>query len=897
MKKIINQRYLSQNCIKNKLYSQKFELLLQNINKPARYVGVEPYSIHKQYSFISDENASDKKELDIIYKVILSYPDMYEIGMSNLTIKYFYDFINSLKQTVCERVFLPDKDLNDLLIKEDIPLLSLESWTPIKDFDLWAITLQTELTYSNILYMLKLAQINPISIFRTEEEPIIIIGGVSVFNPLPLSPFTDLFFFGEGEEAIIEIIEMDKNNKKIGLSKIERIRKLLEIDGVFSFNEIIAEYFKEYKEFISKKENIKFNNNCLPFIDFLKYLKDNFKIQDLSKFKTKRRVIKDLKLIDYPLVNILPLVQTIQDRISIEIARGCLNGCRFCQASFVYRPYREKDAIDIATFIVKSLMVTGYDECNLSGLSVSDYSNIIDLISALEKYLSKKNISVSVPSLRVASFDINLFDSLNSIRKSGITFAIEAGCEEIRNKINKEFDEEKFFLILSNLYLKGWKLVKLYFILGFPGIDDEEDKIIELLNKIKNKFPKLNVNVSISLLIPKPFTPFSFDRQIPLESFILKAKKIKNRFSNSRISIKYHDPYASYLEYFFANGAFDASYVLGLGYNEGICFDAWDEKRNKSFYDILDIYSNNPYCISHNIDLVSALENENYSLYLKQEKENYFSGVKTKSCISDSCNGCFICNEEQKNLLSKKYSEKEILDALNNIENLSFQKDNLIQTENINTYLIRFSKYNLYRYVGHLDFYKVFIRILKLSGINFEYTKGFNPNPKVFFPFASSLGMESFDDILIFQCWNSIKDCDKFCMDLNCFLLDGFKINSIEPIKSLSDWRKNTTFIQELEIPVSLNTKDISTEDLLKNLEKFKEKTVQILKDSFIEVSDIKININKNENLMSNDIISIILYLKTKLEENQKNIIKILNNSNLGMSFNIFSKKTIRIVK
>ncbi|MFN3411894.1 MAG: TIGR03960 family B12-binding radical SAM protein [Exilispira sp.] len=889
------KNYFNQKYIKNKYNYERLISILVKVSKPARYLGIEPYSIHKI------EKDEDIYSINL-YKILISYPDLYEIAMSNLTIKYFYYFLNNIENTICERVFLPDNDLNNLLISENLPLFSLESWNFPKEFDLWAFTVQTELTYTNILYMLKLAQLLPLSFQRKEEDPILIMGGVSVFNPLPLAPFIDLFFIGEGEEAIVEIVKIDKINKEKNLGKRERIEKLKQIDGVFSFNDIIESYYKNYyqsfndKILLSNKNSVKDKQSNFNYIEFIKYLKEYVKIPDLKQIKVKRRIIKDLNKIEYPLVGILPLVQSIQDRVSTEIARGCLNGCRFCQASFIYRPYREKDSIQVASDIVKSLMITGYDECNLSSLSVSDYTNILDLVRALEKFLNERHISLSLPSLRVASFNIDLFDSLKSVRKSGLTFAIEAGCENIRNKINKEFDEEKLFNIIDILYNKGWKLVKLYFIIGFPEIDNEEDNIIDFLSKIKIKFPGLNVNVSIALLIPKPYTPFEFDRQIDLNSFINKVNKIKNRFKNSRVSIKYHDPFSSYLEYFFANGSFDASYILISAYEENVSFDAWDEKRNKEFYDRLNIYSKIPFCKLEKIDLISIFDNKNYSQFIKLEREKYRKAEKTPNCINYNCNNCFICDSNFKNILSTKYSEKQIYNVISKINTISLQGYNVIKTDNFKSYLLFFSKYNLYRFVGHLDFYRTFIKILKIGGIEFEYSKGYNPAPKIFFPFASPVGMESFNDVVLFTCKNEIKDLKLFCDLYNKFLPAGFRFIQIEPIESIKSWRMKTEFIQKIEIPIYLK---INKEEVLidkkKQLENLLEKDLlSLLRDNNIEIIELDLAENKTGNIFNKlSEINFTLILKTELKENQINLVKLLNKFLPQLNCSILSRRII----
>ncbi len=871
MNKLIPDIFFNQNYFKNPLYCNEFESLIKKVLKPARYIGIEPYSYHK--------NKSNQDSL--LYKVAITYPDLYEIAMSNLTLKYFYDFINKKDNFVCERVFLPDKDLVELLLLKNLPLLSLESWTPIKNFDLWAFTLQTELDYTNILFLFKLAQLNPFVLNRAEEDPIVIVGGVSVFNPIPLSPFIDLFFLGEGEEKIIEILELDNKNKKNNLSRDQRIKSLLHIDGVFSFHEKIKNY---YQNFIDKPKNkiIDRQSDDNLTLKFIKYLKDEIKIPDFSGIEVKRQIIKDLNKVKYPLQNILPLVQTVQDRLSCEVARGCLNGCRFCQASFVYRPYREKDSIDIALNLAKSLMITGHEECNLSSLSISDYSNIVSLMKAMEKYLSKKNVSLSVPSLRIASFDIELFNSLSSVRKSGLTFAVEAGSDCFRDKINKHFDEDKFIYIIQNLYLKGWKVVKLYFIMGFPDMEDEEEKIIEFLSKIKNNFPKLNVNASIALLIPKPYTPFSFDEQIPVLNFIEKVNKIKNKFRSSKISIKYHDPYSSFLEYFFANGAFDASYFLNLAYDENVCFDAWDEKKNNEFYRKFDIYSQKPILIKEKLDLAKIFEGEGFSNFLINEREKYDRSERTENCISAGCKSCFVCNDDKKNILSKKYDEDSILNELYKVEEIYLQGSNIIKTDDYKTYLLRFSKFGLYRYVGHLDFYRIFIRILRIGGIDFEYSNGFNPMPRVFFPFATSLGMESYDDILIFNCKNKILNYSQFCDIYNQFLPDGFRFDKINEIESIPKWRKSAKVKQYLQINFASDFESLNINDLRNQIQ-------NILNEKQIQTSSIDIKLDYGNKSKGT------ILLTTSLNENQVNIIKLLNGFDNKICFDIFSKRKIHI--
>ncbi|MCX8058529.1 MAG: DUF2344 domain-containing protein [Spirochaetes bacterium] len=727
--------------------------LLDKVYKPARYIGIEPNSINK-FNLYKKNN---------IYKFCISYPDLYEVGMSNLSIKIIYFLLNSIENIICERVFLPDDDLIKLLKNKSFPLFSLETWNFVKDFNMVGFSIHSELTYTNILKILELSKISIFRKERDDNEPIIIAGGSNILNPFPLSEFIDLFFIGEVEEILPSIIKEDRNLIKNKISRKDRIKAISKFDGIF--NPELKN--KTYRVFVKD-----LNNNYILKTDFL------------------------------------PLVKPIQDRVSVEIARGCVNGCRFCQAGYFYRPYREKSPKLIIEQIKEIIKNTGYEELNLTSLSISDYTNIIQLVKILDS-LSIFNISISVPSLRLISFPLDLLDSLKIVRKAGLTFAIEAGNEYIRNKINKFFDEEKLFYLLELISIKGWNLIKFYFIIGFPNVTNEEIYIENLLKNINKKFPKLNINVNISLFIPKVKTPLQDYEQINISEYNAKCLYLKKSFEkNKRISIKYSDPYKSYFEYYFSQADTYASKLL----SEALIYDkyreSWDEHFDKNFWKYLfDKYP------LKKADF-SLIENRIDDSFLNKEKSYYEKGIKTNNCIEKKCNNCGVCTDNFKNIIMEKLNEQEISKLKSEIENLTFIYS-FNKTSEPQNYLLLFNKTDLMKYIGHIDFYTLTYRLLKKVGIDLIYSKGYNPMPKISFPYPAPINFETYNDLLILSCFSKFDDSDleyrKTISKINYFLPDGFRITKIikkkpEDIKNIN---LNIFYLLELKNSILEHNIDI----------------------------------------------------------------------------------------
>ena len=528
---------------------KRLEKILPLVQKPARYIGGELNSVIK-----------DKNSVDVRYA--FCFPDSYEIGMSHLGIKILYGIANDRDDTWCERVFAPWPDMEEKMRENNIPLYGLESGDPIKDFDLIGFTLQYEMCYTNILNMLDLAGLPVRAADRKSLSPIVMGGGPCACNPEPVADFFDLFLLGDGEDESNEIIDLYKKHKKNGSTKQEFLAEAAKMPGVY----VPSLYDVSYKDDGTL-------NEVTPKGD--------------APARVHKRVVKDLDKVYYPTKFVVPFIDVVHDRVTHEIFRGCIRGCRFCQAGFIYRPIREKRPETINEQCKELIKNTGYDEISLCSLSSSDYSHIQELLTMLLEWTPGEKVNVALPSLRVDNFPEELMKKLLTVRRSGLTFAPEAGTQRMRDVINKNVTEEEMLETARTAFSGGYSAVKLYFMIGLPTETDEDVEGIGILaKKVVDEFyacpdrPKgrgVTVGASASSFVPKPFTPFQWEPQATPEELKAKQEHLKATVPSKKISLAFHDIPTSFLEGVLARGDRRLSAVIEEAWRRGCKFDSWGE--------------------------------------------------------------------------------------------------------------------------------------------------------------------------------------------------------------------------------------------------------------------------------------------------------------------------------
>lgn len=526
------------------------EILLQ-VEKPARYIG-------------NEINMVVKKPEDVDTRIAFCFPDVYEVGMSHLGLQILYYFFNRRSDTYCERCFAPWYDMEEKMRENNIPLFALETGDELKKFDFVAFTLQYEMSYTNIINMLDLAGIPIWSKDRGETDPLVIAGGPCAYNPEPLADIVDIFYIGEGEVSYDEFLDLYKEVKNNGGTKEEFLEKCLKIEGIYVPKFYDVEY-KENGEIASFTPN---NPNAPKVI--------------------KKVIVKDMDTAFYPEKQLVPLIETVHDRVTLEVFRGCIRGCRFCQAGYVYRPVREKSCNKLLGLADSLLKNSGHEEISLTSLSTGDYRKFEELANGLIDNYAKDSVSISLPSLRIDAFSLDLMEKVQAVRKSGLTFAPEAGTQRLRDVINKGITEEEILNGCALAFSGGWTRVKLYFMVGLPTETDEDLLgIVKLANAIVEKFfeiPKeerkgrpISVTVSSACFVPKPFTPFQWTAQSTVEEFMRKQKFVKTSMNRKQVKYNYHEPELSSLEGVLARGDRRVGKVIHRAWQLGAKFDGWTE--------------------------------------------------------------------------------------------------------------------------------------------------------------------------------------------------------------------------------------------------------------------------------------------------------------------------------
>jgi radical SAM family uncharacterized protein len=597
--------------------------ILLKVEKPAKYTGNEWNMV--------------KKPLDNIkMRFAFCFPDDYEIGMSHLGMKILYHIMNKRDEVYCERAFAPWADMEAIMREKNLPLYTLETYTPLSEFDMVGFTLQYEMSYTNILNMLDLGQIPVMCKDRTEGMPFVIAGGPCACNPEPLADFVDFFVIGEGEEVIQEIIDEYINWKEAGESRAEFLKRITKIEGVYVPSLYDAYYYEDG-----------------TIMDVIPKYPD---IPDT----VKRRLIKDLDSVDFPDNIIVPYIGTVHDRIMLEVFRGCVRGCRFCQAGFIYRPVRERSHENLLEIAKASAKNTGYDEISMVSLSTSDYSSLPELCNNLIEFTEEEKISLSLPSLRVDNFSLGLMDKVSKVRKSGLTFAPEAGTQRLRDVINKGITGEDLVSSVKLAVAGGWNQIKLYFMLGLPtetmedveGISELCINLIESCRGIPKENGKaLNITLSTACFVPKPFTPFQWEPMDEMDNLMEKQYHLKDLIKKRTRNIKYnyHDAKTSLIEAVLARGDRRLGRVIYTAWSKGCKFDGWDEffsfdKWMEAFSECgLDpkFYANRKRVYSEvlpwdHIDMGISKE------FLMRENEKAYEGDLTRNCAV----GCSKCGAQ-----------------------------------------------------------------------------------------------------------------------------------------------------------------------------------------------------------------------------------------------------------
>ncbi|ETR70173.1 MAG: radical SAM domain-containing protein [Candidatus Magnetoglobus multicellularis str. Araruama] len=745
--------------------------ILPHVEKPGRYIGAEANIVKKDHQKIP-------------CKIALAFPDMYEIGTSHMGIQVLYNIINQHANALAERVFAPAPDMARHLKQQSIKLSSLETQTPLEKFDIIGFSLLYELNYTNILSILDLSRIPFYASDRDDHVPLIIAGGPCTCNPEPISDFFDALVVGDGEQVIIQMIEtwLDHNKQ----NKDNLLRAWQKIEGVY------------IPRFYESDPHTGIGPSCIE-----------------TPATIRRAIAGNLDEICFPDHPVVAIGKPVHDRYSLEIARGCTRGCRFCQAGMIYRPVRERSVNHLLELAAAALKSTGYDEISLLSLSSGDYSHINSLMSHIMSYCHQEKIAVSLPSLRAGTLTPELMALIKQVRKTGFTIAPEAGSSRLRNVINKNISEEQIISTVSSAFDMGWQLIKLYFMIGLPTeTHDDREEMIDLVKRLKGIIKKYSrrahLNVSVSTFIPKPHTPFQWCNQISLETSKDIIGYLQEQFNTKGIRFKWQDPSVSFIEGIWSRGDRRLSSVLVEAYGLGCQFDGWSDRFRfdlwQTAFDRAEI-SQNDYLASRSFDDPlpwNYIDVRVKDSFLMDEWHKALNEGHTGDCRTDACNNCGCCDFNEIKPMVGQDIQAAPVSPVSSIQDSMFQK-----------MLFTYTKKEYARFLGHLEMVTVIIRAFSRAGYQFQYSQGFHPMPKVSFGDPLPLGMASEAEHFAASIVDTQKKGHKVDQDclkrVNAELPEGLRLVACEivNVKNPLIAKKPAQIKYRIQLPVDINSQRI----------------------------------------------------------------------------------------
>ncbi len=720
-------------------WQKRWEEIIARVRKPSRYLGAE----------LNTEPTTTFEEARL--RVCLVFPDLYEVGMSHLGLQILYLILSQQEGIFVDRAYAPARDLEEVLRKERVPLLSLRAKRPLKEFDLLGISYPYELCATNILNLLDLSGIPIWAKDRTTEDPFILGGGSAVANPEPIADFYDAIIIGEAEEAILEVVEKILAAKEAGASRQELLEELSRLSGLY-----VPSFFEPLYEGERFKE--------------LRPLKTGYE-------KIHRRIIPFLDVIPYPYRPPVPWAEIAHDRLALEISRGCTRGCRFCQASSIYRPVRERSLRRLLEMAEEGLSATGWDEVSFLSLSAGDYSCLTELIVTFNRRFEPERVAISLPSLRVGSLNQTIIREIQKVRKTGFTLAPEAGTERLRRVINKDISEEALIETARTVFEAGWRHLKLYFMVGLPTETPEDlEGIVGLsrrLTRVKGKDGPA-VNVSVSTFVPKAHTAFQWERQISLAETRARLSFLRAKLKGRKLKLKWHKPEQSFLEGVFSRGDRRLSALVYEAFRRGARLDGWsDEFQFELWIDAAKALG---------IDLSGYLKERNVQEplpwdhidlgvsknFLLQERKKSLQGETSPDCRFNRCLKCGVCDFQKiKNRLAKDCEVPEIRPPVR-------------KEEGRFTYRLVYQKRGWARFLSQLELMRVFHRALRRAALPMAFSEGFHPLPKISFARALPVGVESLFEVAALELIKKLSPSE-IQKSLNSELPEVLKIKEVKP--------------------------------------------------------------------------------------------------------------------